>query len=44
MGVRPMATFNPQTFLSQVGNDKTMLKCPKKQMLFSQGDKTDAVF
>ena len=39
-----MATFNPQTFLSQVGNGKTTLKFPKKQILFSQGDTTDAVF
>jgi CRP/FNR family cyclic AMP-dependent transcriptional regulator len=39
-----MATFNPQTFLKQVGNGKTTLTSPKKQVLFSQGDKTDAVF
>ena len=39
-----MATFNPQTFLTQVGNGKTTLKSPKKQILFSQGDPTDAVF
>jgi len=39
-----MATFNPQTFLNQAGNDKTTLKFPKKQILFSQGDTTDAVF
>jgi CRP/FNR family transcriptional regulator, cyclic AMP receptor protein len=39
-----MATFNPQTFLKQVGTGKTTLKCTKKQVLFSQGDTTDAVF
>jgi CRP/FNR family cyclic AMP-dependent transcriptional regulator len=39
-----MATFNPQTFLNQIGNGKTKLKSPKKQILFSQGDTTDAVF
>ena len=40
-----MATFNkPQTFLNQVGNGKTALNFPKKQILFSQGDTTDAVF
>jgi CRP/FNR family cyclic AMP-dependent transcriptional regulator len=39
-----MATFNPQTFLNQAGNGKTTLKFPKKQILFSQGDLTDAVF
>jgi CRP-like cAMP-binding protein len=39
-----MATFNPQTFLKQIGSGKTTLKTAKKQVLFSQGDKTDAVF
>jgi CRP/FNR family cyclic AMP-dependent transcriptional regulator len=39
-----MATFNPQTLLKQIGNGKTTLKIPKKQVLFSQGDTTDAVF
>ena len=39
-----MAICNPQTFLNQVGNGKTMLKFSKKQILFSQGDMTDAVF
>jgi hypothetical protein len=36
-----MATFNPQTFLKQVGSGKTTLTSPKKQTLFSQGDTTD---
>jgi len=39
-----MATFNPQTFFNQAGNGKATLKVPKKQVLFSQGDTTDAVF
>jgi CRP-like cAMP-binding protein len=39
-----MATFNPQTFLKQIGSGKTTLKIPKKQVFFSQGDTTDAVF
>ncbi len=39
-----MVTFNPQTFLNQVGNGNTTLKLPKKEVLFSQGDTTDAVF
>jgi CRP/FNR family transcriptional regulator, cyclic AMP receptor protein len=39
-----MPTFNPQTFLNQVGNGKTTLKVPKKQVIFSQGDTTVAVF
>ncbi len=36
--------FDPRTFLKQVGHGKSNLKCPKKQILFSQGDKADAVF
>jgi CRP/FNR family cyclic AMP-dependent transcriptional regulator len=39
-----MATFNPQNLLNQVSNGKTTLTSPKKQVLFSQGDPTDAVF
>ncbi len=39
-----MATFNPQNLLKQVGNGKSTLAPPKKQVLFSQGDATDAVF
>jgi CRP/FNR family cyclic AMP-dependent transcriptional regulator len=39
-----MATFNPQKFLAHVGNGKTTLTCPKKRILFSQGDAADAVF
>jgi CRP/FNR family transcriptional regulator, cyclic AMP receptor protein len=39
-----MATFNPEQFLTQVGNGKTTLTCPKKRILFSQGDAADAVF
>ena len=36
--------FNPQTFLSKVGDGKTGLTPPKKQILYSQGDTSDAVF
>ena len=36
--------FNPQTFLSNVGDGKTSLTSPKKQILYSQGDTSDAVF
>ena len=36
--------FNPQTFLSKVGDGKTSLPAPKKQVLYSQGDVADAVF
>jgi CRP/FNR family transcriptional regulator, cyclic AMP receptor protein len=44
MGAKPPATFNPQTFLTQVGSGKSTLKAPNKQILFSQGDAADAVF
>jgi hypothetical protein len=37
-------TFNPQTFLSSVGDGKTSLMPHKKQVLYSQGDAADAVF
>ena len=36
--------FTPQTFLSKVGDGKTSLTPPKKQVLYSQGDRSDAVF
>jgi CRP-like cAMP-binding protein len=36
--------FNPQAFLSKVGNGKTSLTPPKKQVLFLQGDAAEAVF
>jgi CRP-like cAMP-binding protein len=41
---KQIAPFHPQMFLNQVGSGKTNLTCPKKQILFSQGDKADAVF
>lgn len=36
--------FNLEAFLAKVGNGKTMLTAPKQQMLFAQGEATDAVF
>lgn len=36
--------FNADTFLAIVGGGKTILKSPKKQSLFLQGDAADAVF
>ena len=39
-----MAKFHPRKFLAQVGNGKTTLTCPKKRILFTQGDTADAVF
>ena len=36
--------FDPQTFLSKVGEGKTLLKVPKDRIMFAQGDAADAVF
>ena len=36
--------FDPKTFLTVIGAGKTILKSPKKDVLFSQGDLADAVF
>ena len=38
------AEFNPQTFLTKVGNGKTSLTSPKKQIIYSQGAAAEAVF
>jgi len=37
-------SFNPKTFLTQVGDGKTILACGKNHILFAQGDKANAVF
>ena len=44
MSCKQMPKFNPKTFLTQVGEGKTILPCPKNHILFSQGDTADAVF
>ncbi len=44
MAAKPKESFNPQTYLTQVGNGKTSLTSPKNRVLFSQGDTADAVF
>jgi CRP/FNR family transcriptional regulator, cyclic AMP receptor protein len=36
--------FCPKTYLTQVGSGKTSLTLPKKRIIFSQGDASDAVF
>jgi CRP/FNR family transcriptional regulator, cyclic AMP receptor protein len=41
---KQIAPFRPETFFKQIGSGKTTLTCPKKQVLFSQGDTADAVF
>jgi CRP/FNR family cyclic AMP-dependent transcriptional regulator len=36
--------FNPATFLATIGDGRKILAVPKKQMIFAQGDRADAVF
>jgi len=37
-------TFNPNTFLATIGGGRKILSFAKKQPIFAQGDKADAVF
>ncbi len=42
--VHVQTPFNLDTFLSKADTGKTILSCPKNQIVFSQGDTTEAVF
>ncbi|MEQ1680594.1 MAG: cyclic nucleotide-binding domain-containing protein, partial [Nitrospira sp.] len=42
--VRIRTPFNLDLFLNKTDKDVTILPSPKNQILFSQGDTTDAVF
>ncbi|HNP61771.1 MAG TPA: Crp/Fnr family transcriptional regulator [Nitrospirales bacterium] len=44
MAPKRRPSFNPKTFLRQVGNGKTIMSCGKNHVLFSQGDAADAVY
>ena len=44
MAFQQTAPFSPKVFLSKIGNGKTILKVPKNQSIFLQGDASDAVF
>jgi CRP/FNR family cyclic AMP-dependent transcriptional regulator len=44
MAFTQAARFNPQTFLAQAGDSRTILQCQKHQILFAQGDTATAVF
>ena len=44
MRKRVKAPFDPQKFLANVGDGKTILDCRKNQIVFSQGEIADAVF
>jgi CRP/FNR family cyclic AMP-dependent transcriptional regulator len=41
---KPPVPFNPQSFLATVGSGKTSLTRTREQIVFSQGDASDAVF
>ena len=44
MAATQAAPFNPQTFLAQVGDRRTILQYQKNQIVFAQGDMATAVF
>ncbi len=44
MAVKKTPPFNFLQFLAQIRRGKSTLRCEKKQILFSQGDTTDAVY
>ena len=44
MAREPRRTFSTLPFLSRSGSGKKVLNCPLKQIIFRQGDKSDAVF
>ena len=44
MARKSLPKFSPKAFLSTVGHGKSLLACPRKQILFSQGSAADAVF
>jgi len=44
MAPKRTPSFNPKTFLAEVGGGKTFLSHRKNDILFSQGDAADAVF
>jgi CRP/FNR family transcriptional regulator, cyclic AMP receptor protein len=44
MKKRATTPFDPQKFLAMVGDGKTLLRCQKNQVVFSQGEIADAIF
>jgi CRP/FNR family transcriptional regulator, cyclic AMP receptor protein len=41
---RKRAAFNSKIFLAKVGDGKTISKCHKNEVVFSQGHEADAVY
>jgi CRP/FNR family cyclic AMP-dependent transcriptional regulator len=44
MAIKLRPSFTPKSFLAKVGEDRSIGKCRKDQIVFSQGDPADAVF
>jgi CRP/FNR family transcriptional regulator, cyclic AMP receptor protein len=44
MSPGPAINFDPDTFLATIGDGRKILSVPRKQAIFAQGDKADAVF
>jgi len=42
--IKKKLDFNPATFLATIGSGRKLLNIAKKQTIFAQGDKADAVF
>ncbi len=43
-GPKKVREFDPNTFLATIGAGRTLLPIPKRQSIFTQGDRADAVF
>jgi CRP/FNR family cyclic AMP-dependent transcriptional regulator len=44
MGKKVTAPFDAQTFLANIGDGKTIIRCKKNEIIFSQGEIADAIF
>ena len=44
MSARPKSSFDPKSFLTKVGDGRSIGKYSKDEIIFSQGDPADAVF
>jgi CRP/FNR family transcriptional regulator, cyclic AMP receptor protein len=44
MAIKRKASFNPKTFLSKVGEGRSIGRCGSDEIVFSQGDPADSVF
>ena len=44
MSIKASAPFDPKSFLAKVGEGRTVPKCRKDEIVFSQGDPADAMF